>query len=226
MKRVPVFLAVVLICGGLCVRADDAVAPADFSVYSAAIAQVTSPRAIPTSAEFMTAFPAAGKPPKNLADFKRSKSAILAELVNHDVYVRAYSIETDGKLTYLVGCVAGKGKQIVVQQDYLNYKLVQIKGKQEKVGIVFRIEAELVTKSSDVNLNGLFAIGLAVQSGSAAGQLKVEVHGLAGEPISSLIPLPSDISEASLQNAMQAIATLKTKVYDDQVTVSPQIIAD
>jgi hypothetical protein len=117
-----------------------------------------------------------------------------------------------------------KGQNIVVTQDYINYKVVATPEGLKKIGIVFRVQAELISKSKEVNLNGLFSIGLAAQSGAISGSLKVQVHGLSGEPVSSLLPLPSDISEASLQAAMQSVALLKAKVWDSRVSVIPQEI--
>lgn len=186
----------------------------------------TVPKGISDPKLFTTAFPAVNKTPATVDDYLANKKAILGELANHDVYVRAYSVEADGKLTYLTASIAAKGKKIVVQQDYLNYKNVEKDGKTSKVGVVLRVQAELVTKSADVNLSGLFAIGLAVKAGSAAGQLKVQIHGMSGEPVSTLIPLPSEISESSLQTAMQAVASLKAKFYDDKVIIVPQVIPD
>lgn len=155
---------------------------------------------------------------------KPDKATILAELNKHDVYVRAYMMEADGKLTYLPASLSVKGKKIVVQQDYLNFKDATHDGKTNKVGIVLRVQAELVTTKSDLNLNGLFAIGLAVKAGTAAGVLRIQVYGLSGEPISALIPMPSDLNETSLQNALQSVASLKAKLYDEKVNIVPVLI--
>lgn len=224
--RTTVVVMMVLVFSIPCMYAQEVMSMKDFSKFNAEIMRVTSPKSIDAAEIFTHAFPAITKVPQTMEEFRQTKSAILSELVNHEVYVRAYSMEADGTLSYLTGSVAGKGKKIVVQQDYINYKLVETAGVTQKVGIVLRIEAELITKESKVDLNGLFAIGLAVKSGSAAGQLKVRVYGLAGEPVSSLLPLPSEISEGSLQTAMQAVASLKAKIYDDKVTIAPQIIVD
>lgn len=160
------------------------------------------------------------------AFYKNNKDQVLGELANHDVLLRAYSVDAGGKITFLTSLISGTSKNIVVQRDYINYKLVDVNGHEKKVGVLFRIEAELQTKQSNVDLNGLFAIGLAVKTGAASGQLRVSVHGLSGEPVSTLIPSPSDVSEQSIQNAMEAIALLKSKMYDPKVNIIPQDIPD
>ena len=158
--------------------------------------------------------------------YKNNKEQVLGELANHEVSLKAYSVAADGKVTFLTALISGASKKVVVQRDYINYKYVKIDGQSKKVGVVFRIEAELETRKADVDLNGLFAVGLAVKTGAASGQLRVKVHGLSGEPISTLIPSPSDVSEQSIQNAMEAVALLKAKLYDPKVNVIPQEIAE
>lgn len=186
---------------------------------------ITAPRAINVS-NTSKVFPSY-KPSEIPFDFyKNNKEQVLGELANHDVSLRAYSIETDGKISYLVSFTAASKKKIVVQRDYLNYKIVDVDGKPKKIGVMFRIEAQLETAQANVDLSSLFAIGLAVKQGSASGQLRVQVHGLSGEPIGALIPSPSDISESSIQNAMECVAALKTKMYDSKVNVIPQELPD
>jgi len=186
----------------------------------------TAPAAIMDSAVLTKAFSGYNPSATPFDFYKSNKEQVLGELANHDVFLNAYSIETDGSLSYLASKISGSSKKVVVQRDYVNYKYVVIDGVQKKVGVVFRIEAELETKKKDVDLNGLFAIGLAVKQGVASGQLRVKVYGLSGEPVSSLIPSPADVSESSIQSAMESVALLKSKMYDPKVTVIPQEIKE
>lgn len=156
---------------------------------------------------------------------QRSKFA-LYELANHEVITNTYVFKADGKLEYLGSKLAASGQKILFQQDYTSYKNVDVNGKRKKVGILLRLEAELVTKKADLNLNGIFAIGAAASSGSVSGRLRLKVYGLSGEAISLAIPAPSDISEQSLLNAFTAIATIKSKIYEDNVFVIPQDIPE
>ncbi|MDL2042873.1 hypothetical protein MT371_12975 [Vibrio parahaemolyticus] len=156
---------------------------------------------------------------------ERSRFA-LYELANHEVLTNTFVFKTDGKVEYLGSKLAARGKKVLFQQDYVSYKNVEISGKQKKVGILLRLEAEIVTKSADLNLNGIFAIGAAASAGTAAGKLRLKVFGLSGRPISEAIPAPSDISEQSLLNAFTAIATIKSKIYDGDVFVVPQEIPE
>ena len=159
----------------------------------------------------------------NLRD--RSNYA-LYELANHEVVTNAFMVESDGKLSYLASKLVGSDKQVIFQQDHISYKNVKISGVNKKIGIMLRIEAEVSTKKGDVNLNGLFAIGAAVSSGSVSGKLRIKVYGLSGKPVMDAIPAPGNISEESLLNALTCIATIKSKIYEDNVYVLPQDIPE
>lgn len=185
-----------------------------------------SPIPIIDQSLFVAAFPKLREMPGTPDELAASKESILSSLSNHDVSIQSYYVESEGKLSALPGNVAAKRKQVVVEQDYEVYRLVEVGSVTKRIGVVFRVRVELFTKRADVNLNGLFSIGLAVREGSATGNLHVSVYGLAGEPISSIIPLPSEVSESSLQQAMQAVATLKALMHDSRVYVVPQVIAE
>lgn len=157
----------------------------------------------------------------NLDLIQRSKLA-LYELASHEVLTNTYVFKVDGSVEYMGNRLAASGQTILFQQDYVSYKTVEGK----KVGILLRLEAELITKRADLNLNGIFAIGAAASSGSASGKLRLKVYGLSGRAIMDAIPTPSDISEQSLLNAFTAIATIKSKIYEDDVFVLPQQIPD
>lgn len=159
--------------------------------------------------------------PTDLAS--RSKFA-LYELANHEIVTNTYVVENTGKLEYLGAKLAAKGQKVLFQQDYTSFKFVDVNGVQKRIGIMLRLEAELITKKADLDLNGIFAIGVAASSGSAFGKLRVKVYGLSGAPIMQQIPTPTNISEEALLNAFTSIATIKSKIYEDDVFVLPQDI--
>jgi hypothetical protein len=161
------------------------------------------------------------------ADAKAQKEAILAQLGSSWGYFnRAYEVDAEGKISRLIHLVAAKGKHIIVQQDYSQYKQAKINGENVDVGFLIRVQAELVTKSANVDLNGPFDLGVALKAGSVTGDIHMAVYGLSGEPITAAIPGWTHLSEASLQNTIQAVATIKAKTSDEKVTVTPQVIPD
>ncbi len=150
-----------------------------------------------------------------------NKAAILQTLIYHEISVTCWVVEANGSLTLLASQWTGKGKRIIVQQDYVNYALIEKNGVQLRLGILLRVEADLVTLKQEVKLNGLFAAAVAAQTGGASGKLKVLVYGLSGEPINALLPMPSNLSEESFMGALTAIGGIKAKIYDEKVFVEP-----
>ena len=55
--------------------------------------------------------------------------------------------------------------------------------------------------------------------------MSIDVIGMESNQITDLIPLPSEISPTSIQNSLQALAAIKTKIYDEHTRLFPQIIA-
>ena len=94
-----------------------------------------------------------------------------------------------------------------------------------RVGIGLRLVASIQTKKKGINLGDLFAIGFAASKNEISGSLSVNILGIESKEITSLLPMPSEISASSIQNAMQAMATIKSKIYDQNVKLKPQIIS-
>jgi hypothetical protein len=92
------------------------------------------------------------------------------------------------------------------------------------VGIGLRLSANLTVNSGTVDLANLIAIGAAAQAKQLSGTLVIQTLGISGETVASAIPIPSEISESSIQNALVAIGTIKSKIYDDRTSISPRVI--
>ena len=69
------------------------------------------------------------------------------------------------------------------------------------------------------------SIGIAAKAGKAKGTLMIEVVGIKSKEVTTLLPLPSEINQTTIQNAMQALATIKSKIYDTGTDLYPQVMA-
>jgi hypothetical protein len=52
----------------------------------------------------------------------------------------------------------------------------------------------------------------------------VQSLGLSGKNISALLPMPSEISQTTIMNAVTAMASIKAKIYDDGTDVNPRVV--
>lgn len=94
------------------------------------------------------------------------------------------------------------------------------------VGVGLRIQANIVVLKDSLNINlaSLYNLGLAASQNQINGTLIVQTLGISGKQISSAIPIPDKINESTIQNAITSLATIKSKLYDSETNIKPQIV--
>lgn len=93
------------------------------------------------------------------------------------------------------------------------------------VGVGVRMVASVTVSDATVDLGSLYGLAAGAQSKKLQGTLVIQTLGLSGEGISPQIPLPAEINVTTIQNAIQALATIKSKIYDDKVWLAPAALA-
>jgi hypothetical protein len=127
--------------------------------------------------------------------------------IHRPIYYPEY--DTDGSL--IEWKASDKGEQPIRIQFY--------------VGVGLRMTATVFVKEAGVDLSSLYGLGAAAEQKKISGSLLVETLGVTGPDISPLLPWPSEINVSSIQNAIQSIATVKAKMYEEKgVYIKPQII--
>jgi len=157
---------------------------------------------------------------------------ILKFLPNEAVYISITKINTDGKVAYGPATATASKGVYTVTLDYAKFTTLKVyddSGEScdgfAKVGVGLRITANIETKKRNLDIGSLFGLGFAAKNNQLKGTLSLDVIGLESPDITSLIPLPSEISPSSIQNVLQAISTIKSKIYDDKTRLYPQIIS-
>lgn len=160
-----------------------------------------------------------------------SKECILKFLPNEAVNVTVKQYNANGTSEYSPASVsAGVGNYTVVM-DYTKFSAQKVYAEEggcygyAKVGIGLRITLTIETKKEGLNLGNLFGIGIAAEQKQLSGTLSMEILGMEGKEITSLVALPSEISPNSIQNALQAMASIKSQIYVPDTKLYPQIIA-
>lgn len=175
-------------------------------------------------------------------DFKK---ALLRDLDTEAVRIALNTLGGDAKFSAGVVGASVAGESYVLFVDYIkyfasskivdiDYKVINAKGIESKkqfkgtvpiyIGIGLRIRAEFQAHKSGLNISGLPAIAFAANSNGISGRLTVQTLGITGQEVTGLMPIISDISIASIQSAVQAVAAIKAKIYEDSTTVYPKIV--
>lgn len=173
------------------------------------------------------------------------KTALLRDLDTETVRISLSTLGGDAKLNAGVVGVSVSGQSYVLIADYIkyitsskkldvSYDTIDDSGKKTVrqfsgsvpiyTGIGLRVRAEFQAHKNGLNISGLPAIAVAATSDGISGRLTVQTLGITGQEISSLMPFISDISVASIQSAVQAVAAIKAKIYEDSTTVYPKIV--
>jgi len=94
-----------------------------------------------------------------------------------------------------------------------------------RVGVGVRIVANISTKKANIDLSGLFPIAFAAKSGFLNGQIEVLKIGIDSAGLNMILPPPSEINDTSLQSALQAVAAIRAKLYDQNTKLIPHVLA-
>ncbi len=177
--------------------------------------------------------------------FKFNK-ALLRDLDTETVRIALNSFSGNANFNAGIVGISSKGQSYVLIVDYIKYitssKLIDTKyiptnaqelGVEKSfkgavpiyTGIGLRIRAEFKALKSGLNIAGLPAIAVAASSNGVSGRLTVQTLGITGPEVTGLMPLISDISVASIQSAVQAVAAIKAKIYEESTVVYPKIVA-
>ena len=93
------------------------------------------------------------------------------------------------------------------------------------VGVGLRLTADLQVLKGTLNLSSLGVIAAGVEAGKASGSLVVQTLGVTGKQVSTSLPLPSELNQTTVQNAILSLGSIKAIIFDTENTVTtPRVI--
>eukprot|EP01029_Cantina_marsupialis_P002757 TRINITY_DN12639_c0_g4_i1.p2 TRINITY_DN12639_c0_g4~~TRINITY_DN12639_c0_g4_i1.p2 ORF type:complete len:232 (+),score=32.00 TRINITY_DN12639_c0_g4_i1:2463-3158(+) len=142
--------------------------------------------------------------------------------------VTVYQLTKDGELKFAGFGISGKNEIYQVIYDFtqsqtINWKDDNGNNRSVLVGVGVRMVAKVKTKKAGINLGN--PISLAANMKKVEGSLEVRVTGIGSKKINELIPTTTDLSPSSISAALQAVATIKSHIYDDSTIITPQYLA-
>lgn len=162
---------------------------------------------------------------------------ILELLPDETMRLAIGQVDMSGNISYGLAKAGVQGNRYVVILDYIKsdtrslLSSAPVSGAPASgrhvptyVGIGLRLSANLIVNQGNVDLGNLISIGAAAQAKQVSGTLVIQTLGISGESIDAVLPIPSEISTASIQNALVAIGTMKSKIYDDKTSLSPRVV--
>lgn len=93
------------------------------------------------------------------------------------------------------------------------------------IGVGLRLIADLKVNRGNINLSSLGAIAAAVEAGNASGSLVVQTLGITGKQVSTALPLPSELNQTTVQNAILSLGAVKAMVNNDKsLVITPRVV--
>lgn len=154
-----------------------------------------------------------------------STPEILSDFKNQGHLVSIKDISFGFEINYGSASLSNKNSSYLIIMDYAKYRTEHTDFGQARIGIGLRMVANVTTTESGINLGDLFAIGLAAQAGTLSGSLSVDVIGIDSKEITYLLPFQGEINKTTIQNTLQALATIKSEIYGDSTKVFPQVLS-
>ncbi|MGE8414865.1 MAG: hypothetical protein ACN6QY_21105 [Pseudomonas sp.] len=156
-----------------------------------------------------------------------SNKEINARLPLERSYVSILKVDTENTLGYAGAKYTGTTGTYIVVLDYAKYR-DEVTDKENLpclVGVGVRIKATITTRKSGLDLGSLFAIGYAAKSGYLTGTIELTKIGIDSSHLSSAMPNSTEISDTSIQSAIQAIGAVRNRLYDDDTRLTPHVLA-
>lgn len=92
------------------------------------------------------------------------------------------------------------------------------------VGVGLRLTANVRVNKGHVNLSNLPAIAAAAQANQVTGTMTVQTLGIGGSEIVSQVPIPSDVNQTTIQNALVGLGAIKSKLFDPSTALSLRLV--
>lgn len=142
--------------------------------------------------------------------------------------VTVYKLTEEGKMEYAGFGITGENEVYQVIYDFSQTQTINWKDddgidKSVLVGVGVRIVVKLKANKEGINLSSLMS--LAANDDKLEGSLEVRVTGIGSRQINELIPTTTKLSPSAISAALQAVATIKSHVYDKTTIITPQYLA-
>lgn len=153
-------------------------------------------------------------------------NSLLLSFPNVVSSVTIYQVDQSGSLSLFGNSLSAKNSVYEVIYDYTQTQSIELDNHTfVLVGISVRMVAKVQTKSQGINLSSIEGLGIAATNNKISGSLEVRSVGISWDKLNTSIPVTTDLSPASISNALQTVATIKSHIYDSDVKITPQFLA-
>ncbi|WP_156970816.1 hypothetical protein [Andreprevotia chitinilytica] len=137
----------------------------------------------------------------------------------------------DANAAVSVDSIAGvKASHKHILIDFTKYRTEPIKDGNDntlaysRIGAGLRVDIKFDTVDANIG-SGLFALAASAKAGKTLGTVSAEIIGMNSNDATVSMPFTLDLSDASIQKVIEAMAIVRTKLTDEKTKLKPQYIA-
>jgi len=165
-------------------------------------------------------------------------------LINNAARVSIQEVTKSGEVKYIASGLSKKETYYHATIDYIKYhsssislpverNMVAASGVRDDrvkvvlgvaVGVGLRAEASFLSNEDGAKIADIVNIGASAQTNQISGTMAFQTMGVESKAISDALPIPSQLSSSTVQNALQTMATVKANIYAQETNVVPQIV--
>ena len=171
----------------------------------------------------------AGKFERVTKPFPSGNAAINALLPNISSEI---SVETLTGAAEIGPFAKANGKRERITIDFMKYRSEPVQDDKNdkiylysRVGAGMRLTINIVTTDASLGSGGLLAFAVSAKAGLTKGYITADIIGMDASDITLAMPFTSDISEGSIQQIIEALAVIKSRLHQTTTTLTPQFIA-
>ena len=109
-------------------------------------------------------------------------------------------------------------------RDELKNKFFEAFNVPVYVGIGLRIIAEGRSLTGDASISGIGVVGAEAEAKRLAGSLTVQTLGVNSQAVASALPVQSELSRTTAENAFVAIGSIKAMLHQPETIKSPRVV--
>lgn len=173
-----------------------------------------------------------GEPSLELTAWPATPTNVNALLTNISTNITQSSLDGSASVGGIFG-VSHSRKQYVI--DFMKWRaepLYSIDSTTKvmtpigwaRVGAGLRLVVDILKDDGSAS-GSLLALAVSAKAGRVEGSISTELIGMDATQVTQAMPFTVDLSEGNIQKVIEALAIVKSKLYDNSTTVMPNLIA-
>lgn len=153
-------------------------------------------------------------------------------LTNEEIHITVQQLMANGEFEVVPVKASSKNEVYKVTIDYGKFRHIDIvdtinstKCGIARIGVGLRVIVNYFNTTNNAEITNLNAISASLQVSKMSATFTASVLGLESKDITSSFPIMSEVNPTSVQQIVAAMTTIKSKIYDKETQVFPQIIA-